>query len=102
MQGCTRPCICGGGSEPGGRGDDGVRQYGAASVGLGRWAGCANGAERSAALVEGSLLVMGGLVARAKEGRRGLLFFFEKFFNTNKKNFYILLYFIWALPRGLR
>ena len=37
-----------------------------------------------------------------KGGAGGDCCFFEKFFNTNKKKFYILLYFIWALPRGLR
>ena len=36
--------LCGGGSELGSRSDDGVRLCGAASVGLGRRAGCANGA----------------------------------------------------------
>ena len=41
--------LCGGGSELGGRGDDGVWLCGAASVGLGRRAGCANGAKRRAA-----------------------------------------------------
>ena len=46
---CGEWSLCGGGSELGGRGDDGVRQCGAASVGLGRPAGCANEAERSAA-----------------------------------------------------
>ena len=40
------PAFAGARSKPGGRSDDGVRLCGAASVGLGRWAGCANGAER--------------------------------------------------------
>ena len=32
MQGCTRHCICGGRSEPGGWGNDGVRLCGVVSV----------------------------------------------------------------------
>ena len=41
--------FAGGGSKLDGRGDDGVRLCGVASVGLGGRAGCANGAKRSAA-----------------------------------------------------
>ena len=57
MQGCTRHCICGGGSELGGRGDDRVRLCGVVSVGLGLGlrAGCANGAKRSAAPLVGEI-----------------------------------------------
>ena len=47
------PAFAGVGRELGGRGDDGVRQCGAASVGLGRRASCANGAKRRAAPSQG-------------------------------------------------
>ncbi len=49
------PAFAGMGRELGGWGEVGVRirQCGALSVGLGRWVGCANGAECSASVVLG-------------------------------------------------